>query len=109
MTARKINHSESGATTFEGGPTDSAEASLLEPKTLDFFLYIAGEAKHWDWTPPIEGLYQFTNEQKGRFTHLKQCGLLVVEEIDDDNHQIFFTDKGAILAKEHGIEIIAMR
>jgi len=34
---------------------------------------------------------------------------LVVEEIDDDNHQIFFTKKGATLAKEHGIEIIARR
>jgi hypothetical protein len=109
MTAVKITHSESGATTFGGSPTESAEASRLEPKTLDLFLFIAGEAKHWDWTPPIEGLYQFTNEQKGRFTHLKRCRLLVVEEIDDDNHQIFFTDKGATLAKEHGIEIIAMR
>ena len=107
MTAGKNTHSETGATTFED--RSSAEASTLEPKTPDFFLYIAGEAVHWDWTPPIEGLYQFTNEQKGRFTHLKRCGLLVVEEIDDDNHQIFFTDKGATLAKEHGIEIIAMR
>ena len=87
----------------------SAEASPLEAKTLEFFLYIAGEAIHWDWTPPIEGLYQFTNEQKGRFTHLKRCGLLVVEEIEDDNHQIFFTKTGATLAKEHGIEIIARR
>jgi hypothetical protein len=73
MTAGKITHSESGATTFEG--RSSAEASSLEPKTLDFFLCIAGEAVHWDRTPPIEGLYQFTNEQKGRFTHLKRCGL----------------------------------
>ena len=60
-------------------------------------------------TPPIEGLDQFTSEQKGRFTHLKRRGLLVVEEIDDDNHQIFFTKKGAILAKEHGMEIVARR
>jgi hypothetical protein len=74
MMAGKNTHSEIGATTFEG--RSSAEASPLEAKTLEFFLYIAGEAIHWDWTPPIEGLYQFTNEQKGRFTHLKRCGLL---------------------------------
>jgi hypothetical protein len=107
MMAGKNTHSKIGVTTFEGRL--SAEASPLEAKTLEFFLYIAGEAMHWDWTPPIEGLYQFTNEQKGRFTHLKRCGLLVVEEIDDDNHQIFFTKNGATLAKEHGIEIIARR
>jgi hypothetical protein len=107
MTAGRNTHSKIGATPLEG--RSSVEAAPLEPKTLDFFLYIAGETIHWDWTPPIEGLYQFTSEQKGRFTHLKRCGLLVVEEIDDDNHQIFFTNKGATLAKEHGIKIIARR
>lgn len=82
------------------------EVSLkLEPKTLELFLYIAGEAEHWDWTPPIEGLMPFSNEDKGRFMHLKKCDLLWVFKADFDNHQINFTDAGVAFAAEHGIVI----
>ena len=109
MTDRKTSNGGRDAATFEDRPSIATKPSPLERETLEFFLYIAGEARHWDWTPPIEGLNQFTKEQKGRFTHLKRRGLLIVEEIDDDNHQIFFTDKGASLAKDHGIEIVEMR
>lgn len=77
----------------------------LEPKTLAFFLYIAGEAKHWDWTPPIEGLMPFSNEDKGRFTQLKGHDLLWVDAVDSDNHQIHFTDGGIDLAKVHGVDL----
>ena len=77
----------------------------LEPKTLELFLYIAGEAQHWDWTPPIEGLMPFSNEDKGRFMQLKKHDLLFVFESDTDNHQINFTDAGIELAKRHGIVI----
>jgi hypothetical protein len=31
----------------------------LSPTTLTLFLYVAGEAKHWDGTPPIEALIPF--------------------------------------------------
>jgi hypothetical protein len=80
-------------------------AIKLEPKTLELFLYIAGEAQHWDWMPPIEGLMPFSNEDKGRFMQLKKHNLLWVFASDVDNHQINFTDAGVELAKQHGIEI----
>ncbi len=77
----------------------------IEPRTLKLFLYIAGEAKHWDWAPPIEGLMPFSREDKGRFMQLKTRDLLWVFESDADNHQINFTDAGIALAAEHGIEL----
>ena len=81
------------------------EVSLkLEPKTLELFLYIAGEAEHWDWTPPIEGLMPFSNEDKGRFMHLKKFDFSWCTG-DSDNHQINFTDAGVAFAAEHGIVI----
>jgi hypothetical protein len=90
-------------------PTDTVgtgEALVrLESETLAFFLYIAGEAVHWDWTPPLEGLMPFSREQKGCFMHLKKCDLLWVFEKDTDNHQINFTKAGVALAKAHGVEI----
>ncbi len=77
----------------------------LEPKTLELFLYIAGEAQHWDWTPPIEGLMPFSRENKGRFMQLKKHDLLFVDAVDTDNHVIHFTDAGVALAAQHGVEI----
>ncbi|WP_213740411.1 hypothetical protein [Bradyrhizobium sp. dw_411] len=78
----------------------------LSPTTLKLFLYVAGEAKHWDGTPPIEGLIPFSHEDKGRFTHLKKLGLLFVDEVDRDNHQIRFTRKGSALAAQHGVKLL---
>lgn len=83
----------------------SEAAVNLEPFTLKLFLQIAGEARHWDGTPPIEGLSSFSREDKGRFMQLKKLGLLVVHEVDHDNHQIHFSRAGASLAAEHGIKL----
>ncbi|MGY4617635.1 hypothetical protein ACVWZ4_002862 [Bradyrhizobium sp. USDA 4472] len=80
-------------------------AVKLEPDTLRLFLYIAGEARHWDGMPPIEGLMPLSPEDKGRLTQLKRQVLLYVEEVDPHNHQIHFTRIGAALAAQHGVMI----
>ncbi|SDG59662.1 hypothetical protein SAMN05216338_1001853 [Bradyrhizobium sp. Rc2d] len=83
----------------------SEVSANLEPKTLELFLYIAGEAEHWDMTPPIEGLRRFSREDKGRFMQLKKHDLLFVDAVDVDNHVIHFTNGGIALAAQHGLEI----
>jgi hypothetical protein len=84
--------------------TDTSTAKL-EPKTLELFLYLAGEAPDWDWTPPIEGLMPFSNEVERRLMQLMKHDLLWVEAVDNDNHQIHFTDTGIDLAKLYGVEL----
>jgi hypothetical protein len=37
---------------------------------------------------------------------LKKLGLLFVDEIDRDNHQIRFTSEGFALAAQHGVKIL---
>ena len=59
-------------------------------------------------SPPqaaMAGLAPFSSEDKGRFTQLKKMGLLVVDELDRDNHQIRFTRAGVALAAQHGVAI----
>jgi hypothetical protein len=80
-------------------------ATELTPDSLKLFRYIAGEAKHWDHTPPLEGMYAMSPADKGNFTDLKKKGLLDVEEVDTDRHLVIFSDAGVTLAASLGIEI----
>jgi hypothetical protein len=77
----------------------------LTPASLDLFRYIAGQAKHWDNMPPLEGMRPMSPADKGNLTDLKKRGLLKVREVDTDQHLVFFTDAGESLAKSLGIEI----
>lgn len=79
--------------------------SQLTELSLSLFLEIAGEAKHWDGTPPLEGLRPLTRADNGNLSDLKKHDLLRVEEVDPDNHQVHFTRQGRELAAAHGIEL----
>jgi hypothetical protein len=41
-----------------------------------------------DGTPPLEGLRPLTRADNGNLSDLKKHDLLVVEEVDPDNHKV---------------------
>jgi hypothetical protein len=79
--------------------------SKLTELSLSLFLEIAGGAKHWDGTPPLEGMRPLSRADSGNLTDLKKHKLLFVEEVDPDHHQVHFTRLGRELAAAHGITL----
>lgn len=75
----------------------------ITEQSLELFLRIAREAKHWGGNPWVE-IIGFSAEERGNFTQLKQAGLLWTVGTESDAY-VEFSDSGRALAAKHGVEI----
>jgi hypothetical protein len=76
----------------------------ITQKSLDLFLAYADDADNWSGQPLVGGNVGGSKEDRGNLTQLKQAGLIATFA-DEGCTWLMFTELGATLAAQHGIEV----
>jgi hypothetical protein len=75
----------------------------ITPRSLQLFLDLANDAGNWSGMPLLGGNVGGSKADRGNITQLKQAGLIQTS-LDEGDVWVLFTEAGAKLAEEHGVD-----